>query len=73
MRNKLSLRQLNQQELADYLGQARIDAAEAVDSCRVYRCQDEQEETLVIALPGGNGLLVSSSPAQTVDRRRRAG
>lgn len=73
MKNKLSHRQLSQRELADYLGQARIDTAEAVDSCRVYRCQDDQGETLIIALPGGNAVLVSSSPAQTVDRRRRAG
>lgn len=73
MKQKLDYRHVDRLELADYLAQRDILSAEALDGSHVYRCRDKQDETLVVALPGGDALIVSVPPALPVDRRRRAG
>lgn len=73
MRPKLDYRHIDREELADYLAERDILSAEAIDDSHVYRCRDWQSETLVVALPGGDALIVSLPPALPVDRRRRAG
>jgi len=73
MKQKLDYRHVDRGELADYLAQRDILSAEALDGSHVYRCRDQQNETLVVALPGGDALIVSVPPALPVDRRRRGG
>ena len=73
MKPKLDYRHVDRGEMADYLAQHEILSAEAMDGSHVYRCRDQQqEESLVVALPTGDALIVTNLPPQPVDRRRRA-
>jgi hypothetical protein len=72
MKLKLNYQHVDRNELADYLAQCEILSAEAIDGSHVYRCRDQQQESLVIALPAGDALIVTNPPPLPVDRRRRA-
>ena len=72
MKPDLQYRHVDRGELADYLAQHEVLSAEALAGGHVYRCRDQQQESLVVALPAGDALIVTNPPPQPVDRRRRA-
>ncbi|OMG53805.1 hypothetical protein BJN45_10300 [Azonexus hydrophilus] len=72
MKKKLHYEHVDRKNLAVYLGQHEILSAEASDGSHIYRCLAGREETLVIALPDGNALIVSCESQAALDRRRLA-
>lgn len=72
MKKKLQYEHVDRKNLAVYLGQREILSAEANDGTHVYRCLAGREETLVIALPDGNAVIISCESQAALDRRRLA-
>lgn len=70
IRKKMDYEHVDRNILAVYLAQQQILAAEDLGSAHVYSCQRDKDESLVIALPDGTGLIVSSDFQAAVDRRR---
>jgi len=73
MKRRLGWRRISREALADHLRQTDIEAAEAIGDSSVYRCRGADGDSIAIALPDGEGLLVEIAieldPA--LDRRRR--
>lgn len=72
MKRRLGWRKASRDDLAAHLREVDILAAEAVDGASVYRCQSAGGDSIVISLPGGNGLIVQSELAldPALERRR---
>ena len=73
MNKKICYQHVDQNHLADYLASNEISSAEDVASVHIYRCTSNHQESLVIALPDGNAVIISNEPQAAVDRRRNAG
>jgi hypothetical protein len=73
MKKILQYEHVDRSKLAAYLAGHEISFAEAVESVHIYRCLSGRDESLVIALPDGAGLIVTNESQTSVDRRRNAG
>jgi hypothetical protein len=72
VKRRLGWRKVSRDELAAHLREVEILAAEAIDETSVYRCQGAGGGSIVVSLPGGNGLIVQSELAldPALERRR---
>ncbi|NHC06100.1 hypothetical protein DFR40_1312 [Azonexus fungiphilus] len=70
MKQKLQYLLVDRERLAAHLAEQEILAAEASDGTHIYRCRRGAQESLVIALANGQGLIVSGESAAPLDRRR---
>jgi hypothetical protein len=73
MKTKLQYQHVDRSKLAAYLAQHEISSAEALEQIHIYCCLTDHDESLVIALPDGSGLIVTNDAQTSVDRRRNAG
>lgn len=73
MKRRLGWRRISREAFADHLRHAEIEVAEAIGDTSVYRCRSDDGNSIAIALPDGEGLIVEIAieldPA--LDRRRR--
>ena len=77
MKHRLGWQRVPREALAQHLREVDVLASEAVGETSIYHCRGKDGESMAIALPGGNGLLVTlkaiASPALERRRRRAVG
>lgn len=73
MKQRLGWQRVPRETLAQHLREVEILASEAVGETSIYHCRGKGGESMAIALPDGNGLLVTpTATAQpALERRRR--
>jgi len=69
----LDWKEISRNELAEHLQSARIIRSQAVGDTNLYHCIHGSGETIAVALPNGNGLLMgmARSVSPTLERRKR--
>jgi hypothetical protein len=72
VKRRLGWRKVSRDELAPPQRDVELHSAEAIDETSVYRCQGAGGGSIVVSLPGGNGLIVQSELAldPALERRR---
>jgi hypothetical protein len=69
----LDWEEISRSELADHLQSAKVIRSQALGDTNIYQCKHAGSESIAVALPSGNGLIISFtkavSPAQ--ERRKR--
>ncbi len=75
MRRQLNWHRVSREMLAEHLQKVEVTRAEAVGDASLYRCQGPDGESVAIALPGDEGLIIYLSLAipATLERRRQVG
>ena len=74
MKRGLDWKEISRSELAEHLQSARIIRSQAVGDTNLYHCIHSSGETIAVALPNGNGLLMgmARSVSPTLERRKRS-
>lgn len=73
MKPGLDWAEITRSELADHLQSATLIRSQAFGSTSLYHCKHTDGETIAVALPGGNGLIigVAMSASPTLERRKQ--
>lgn len=70
MKHGLDWKAVNRQELAEHLQSADILRSQALGESNLYHCRHTDGESIAIALPDGNGLIVGKTLPPTPERRK---
>lgn len=73
MKRGLDWEEISRGELAEHLQTAKVIRAQALGDTSVYHCKHGSGETIVVALPGGSGLVIgmAKSVSPTLERRKQ--
>lgn len=75
MKRGLDWEEISRGELADHLQSAKVIRSQALGDTNIYQCKHAGSESIAVALPSGNGLIISVtkavSPAQERRKRRQ--
>lgn len=71
MKTPLAWEPVSREALTAHLEAREVLGAQAVGETLLYRCQDGDGETLALALPGGQGLIIRALPPRLPEKERR--
>jgi len=70
----LDWEEISRGELAEHLQSASLIRSQAIGETCLYHCRHASGDTIAVALPGGNGLIIGMARAvsPTLERRKPA-
>ena len=74
MKRRLDWEEISRSELAEHLQSAEVIRSQTVGETNLYHCRHAGGETIIMALPGGNGVRIGMAKyiSPTLERRKPA-